>query len=135
MLTNNLQTPRTATPPTATDDVDPLLRLQQETQPANNDIGLRATTHPEEIRITGITVMCPKCGARRDWMVICDRNEISIRCRCAHQWVERELTRVEYMAMISEGIGQDYPSLEVAAQAVGYDGTLAGTYLNEPRPA
>ncbi|GGU75915.1 hypothetical protein GCM10010211_47330 [Streptomyces albospinus] len=92
-----------------------------------------ATTHPEEIRITGITVMCSQRGARRDWMVICDRNEISIRCRCAHQWVERELTRADYMAMIGEGIGQDYPSLEAAAQAAGYDGTLAGTYLAEPR--
>ncbi|ANZ14900.1 hypothetical protein O1L44_02820 [Streptomyces noursei] len=77
--------------------------------------------------------MCPKCGARRDWMVICDRNEVSIRCRCAHQWVERELTRADYMAMIGEGIGQDYPSLEAAAEAAGYDGTLAGTYLAEPR--
>ncbi|GGX53591.1 hypothetical protein GCM10010341_88500 [Streptomyces noursei] len=37
------------------------------------------------------------------------------------------------MAMIGEGIGQDYPSLEAAAEAAGYDGTLAGTYLAEPR--
>ncbi|MFF4605961.1 hypothetical protein ACFY12_24870 [Streptomyces sp. NPDC001339] len=133
MLSENLQDPRTLLPQTASGD-DPLLRLQQETQPAGGNIGLRATTHPEEIRITGITVMCPQCGARRDWMVICDRNEISIRCRCAHQWVERELTRADYMAMIGEGIGQDYPSLEDAAQAAGYDGTLAGTYLAEPRP-
>ncbi|MGW1374711.1 hypothetical protein ACWD6P_10635 [Streptomyces sp. NPDC002446] len=132
MLSKNLQAPRTALPETASGD-DPLLRLQQEMQPADGKIGLRATTHPEEIVITGITVMCPSCGARRDWMVICDRSEVGIRCRCAHQWVERELTRADYLAMIGEGIGQDYPSLESAAQAAGYDGVLAGTYLVEPR--
>ncbi|MFE7782301.1 hypothetical protein [Streptomyces nigrescens] len=63
-------------------------------------------------------------------MVTCDRSEISIRCRCAHQWVERELTRADYMEVIGEGISQDYPSLEVAAQAVGYDGTLGGACLH-----
>lgn len=102
-------------------------------QLGDGDIGLRATTHPEEVVITGIPVMCPRCGARRDWMVICDGNEISIRCRCAHQWVERELTRADYEAMIDVG-GQNYPSLEAAAHAAGYDGTLAGVYLTEPRP-
>ncbi|MFD6995075.1 hypothetical protein ACFWA5_02075 [Streptomyces mirabilis] len=112
---------------------DPLLRLQHEIQLGDSHVGLRATTHPEEIVITGLPVMCPQCGARRDWMVICDGNEISLRCRCAHQWIERELTRADYEAMIDIG-GQDYPSLEAAAEAAGYDGTLAGVYLAEPRP-
>lgn len=112
---------------------DPLLRLQQEIQLGDGHVGLHATTHPEEIVITGLPVMCPRCGARRDWMVICDGNEISLRCRCAHQWIERELTRADYEAVIDIG-GQDYPSLEAAAQAAGYDGTLAGAYLAEPRP-
>lgn len=133
MLSNDLENQRTA-PPRTVPSVDPLLRLQEETQPSKRDSGLRAPTHPDEIRITGLTVLCPECGARRDWMVICDRAEIGIRCRCTHQWIERELTRADYFAMIDEGIGQDYPSLEAAAQAVGYDGTLPGTYLNEPRP-
>jgi hypothetical protein len=133
MLEEGIQAQRTDLPETAFDD-DPLLRLQQETQLGDGHIRLRATTHPEEITITGIPVMCPQCGARRDWMVICDRDEISIRCRCAHQWVERELTRADYEAMIDVG-GQDFPSLEAAAQAAGYDGTLAGTYLTEPRSA
>jgi hypothetical protein len=127
MLNEDLRIQRTVLSDTATGD-DPLLRLQEEMQPSDGNVHLRATTHPEEIVITGITVMCPQCGARRDWMVICDRNEISIRCRCAHQWVERELTRADYEAMIDVG-GQDFPSLEAAAQAAGYDGTLAGTFL------
>jgi hypothetical protein len=128
VLDEGLHTQRTVLPETALGD-DPLLRLQQETQLGDGSIGLRATTHPEKIVITGIPVMCPQCGARRDWMVICDRDEISIRCRCAHQWVERELTRADYEAMIDVG-GQDYPSLEAAAQAVGYDGTLTGMYFS-----
>ncbi|WP_236241517.1 hypothetical protein [Streptomyces sp. CC228A] len=131
MLSEDLRTHRAVLPETAADD--PLLRLQKETRLGDGTIRLRATTHPEEIRIGGILVMCPACGARRDWMVICDRSEISIRCRCAHQWVEPELTRADYEAMIDVG-GQEYPSLEAAAEAVGYDGTLAGTYLSEPRP-
>lgn len=132
ILDEGLHPQRTVLPETALGD-DPLWRLQEEMQLGDGSIDLRATTHPEEIVITGIPVMCPRCGARRDWMVICDRNEISIRCRCAHQWVERELTRADYEAMIDVG-GQDYPSLEAAAQAAGYDGTLAGIYLTEPRP-
>ncbi|MGA5634230.1 hypothetical protein NCG97_04860 [Streptomyces lydicamycinicus] len=44
--------------------------------------------------------------------------------------MESELTRADYMEMIGEGISQDYPSLEVAARAVGYDGTLGGAYLH-----
>jgi hypothetical protein len=127
MLIEDRQPPR-AIPPTSDGDADPLLRLQQETQLGDGIIRLRTTTHPEEIRITGIPVMCSKCGARRDWMVICDRSTISIRCRCAHEWVEPELTRADYEAMIDVG-GVDHPSLEAAAQAMGYDGTLAGTYL------
>lgn len=132
ILNEGLHLQRTVRPETAIGD-DPLLRLQREMQLGDGNIGLRATTHPEEIVITGIPVMCPQCGARRDWMVICDRNEISIRCRCAHQWVERELTGADYEAMIDVG-GKDYPSLEAAAQAEGYDGTLAGIYLTERRP-
>lgn len=131
MLTEDLRNRRAELPETAVGN--PLLRLQKETRLSDGSIRLRATTHPEEIRIGGILVMCANCGARRDWMVICDRSEISIRCRCAHQWVESELTRADYEAVIDVG-GQDYPSLEAAAEAVGYDGTLAGTYLSEPRP-
>ena len=128
MLNEVLRSPRAVLPKMAFGD-DPLWRLQEKKQLGDDSIGLRATTHPEEIVITGIPVMCSQCGARRDWLVICDRNEVSIRCRCTHQWVERELTRADYEAMIDVG-GRDFPSFEAAAQAAGYDGTLAGAYLD-----
>ncbi|MFM9371873.1 hypothetical protein [Streptomyces sp. Da 82-17] len=131
MLSGELKIQRSL-PDTTAPDEDPLLRLQRETHLGDGAARLRFTTHPEEIRITGMLVMCPSCGARRDWMVICDGNEISIRCRCAHQWSERELTRADYEAMIDVVGGRDHPSLEAGAQATGYDGTLAGTYFSEP---
>ncbi|MGY0488290.1 hypothetical protein [Streptomyces sp. WG-D5] len=111
---------------------DPLWRLQRETRPGDKPVRLRATTHPEEIRVTGIPVMCSNCGARRGWMVICDRSTIRLRCRCAHEWVEPELNRADYESMIDAG-GRDHPNMEAAAQSMGYDGALAGVYFNTPR--
>ncbi|MGP3775443.1 hypothetical protein ACTWJ8_31945 [Streptomyces sp. SDT5-1] len=131
MLSEDVQAPRSLSP-AADESEDPLLRLQQETQLGDGVVRLRATTHPEEIHITGILVMCANCGARRDWMVICDGSTIRIRCRCAHEWVEPELSRADYESMIEAG-GRDHPSLEAAAHAMGYDGALAGTYLSARR--
>lgn len=129
MPSQDLDHARTLSPATGIPGEEPLLRLQQELDPAD-DVELRCTTHAEPLAITGIPVMCPACGARRDWMVICYRAQVSIRCRCAHQWHEPELTRHDFELMIATG-GTDYPNLEAAAQAIGYDGTLAGTYLSE----
>ncbi|EKX62016.1 hypothetical protein [Streptomyces ipomoeae] len=106
---------------------DPLLRLQQEMQPHDGAYRIECTTHPGELVITGIIQMCPACGARRDWLIICDRNQVSIRCRCAHQWVERELGRADFEAMADSG-GEEYDSLQATIQASGYGGELSGTY-------
>ena len=127
MPSQDLHRPRTMPPATAPGD-DPLLRLQQEMDPQDN-VPLRCTTHPEPLAVTGIPVLRQQCGARRDWMVTCYRTPVSIRCRCTHQWHEPELTRDDFEAMIASG-GTDYPSLEAAAQAIGYDGAFRGTYLN-----
>ncbi|MEV5468048.1 hypothetical protein AB0N37_20790 [Streptomyces griseoincarnatus] len=111
--------------PTAAED--PLLRLQEETQPHDGEFRVQCTTRPGELTITGIIQMCPACGARRDWLLICDRNQVSIRCRCAHQWVERELGRADFEAMAGTG-GEVYDSLQTTIQAAGYGGELSGTY-------
>ncbi|MFG3253286.1 hypothetical protein [Streptomyces sp. NPDC048172] len=129
MPTEELQKSRTLTPEKTLAD-DPLLRLQDASEP-DDSTRIQTTTHPDRITITGITVMCAKCAARREWLVICDRqNQIFLRCRCAHEWHEPELTRAEFDAMAGEG-GQKYPSLEAVVRDTGYDGTLAGTYLPE----
>lgn len=125
MITNDQQ-PRTTAPKNPTGD-DPLLRLQHETEPDRPCI--RFTTHSDPITITGITVMCPACAARRDWMVICDvPGRVFLRCRCAHQWYEPELTRADFDAMIDTP-DRKYPSLDAAARHTGHDGTLTGAYL------
>ncbi|MFC6067026.1 hypothetical protein [Streptomyces ochraceiscleroticus] len=124
----NAQPPRTTVPETSPGD-DPLLRLRQDTEEDHPRI--RFTTHPDPITITGITVMCPACAARRDWMVICDvPGRVFLRCRCAHQWHEPELTRADFDAMINAP-DRKYPSLDAAARDTGYDGTLVGTYLTD----
>ncbi|MFP8941697.1 hypothetical protein ACLIYM_09705 [Streptomyces fenghuangensis] len=109
---------------------DPLLRLQHETRELDGPGHWRAVHHPHELTITGITVMCPACGARRDWLLVCFRGEVSIRCRCSHQWAEREITRADFDAMLA-GPATAYPTLPAAIRASGYDGTLAGAYLPE----
>ncbi|MFF2025049.1 hypothetical protein ACFVW2_24985 [Streptomyces sp. NPDC058171] len=113
---------------------DPILQLHQEYGIDGPRIRMRSTNHPEELFITGLVLICPNCAARRDWMIICDGNRIDIRCRCAHQWHEPELSRADFEAMIDVVPGPVYPSLEDAARATGYDGTFTGMYLNEPRP-
>jgi hypothetical protein len=83
-----------------------LLQFQREMRPLD-EVPLRCPTHPKELSITGIPIMCPACGARRAWMVICDRAQVRIRCRCAHQWHEPELTHRGSETMIDTG-GTDY---------------------------
>ncbi|GAA1708309.1 hypothetical protein [Streptomyces yatensis] len=125
MTTNNPR-PRVVVPGMLPGD-DPLLRLQAEAEPDTSRI--RVTTHVDPIAISGITVMCLQCGARRDWMVICDvPGRVFLRCRCAHQWHEPELTRADFDLMIGDP-GQKYPSLDAVARDTGHDGTMAGTYL------
>ncbi|MFF7262230.1 hypothetical protein ACFZCL_18380 [Streptomyces sp. NPDC008159] len=118
---------RTNTPTPAPAD-DPILRLQQETQLLDGEFRVQCTTHPGELTISGIIQMCPACGARRDWLLICDRNQVTIRCRCARQWVERELGHADFEAMAGPG-GEVYDSLQTAIQAAGYDGDFAGIYF------
>jgi hypothetical protein len=55
MLSEDVRGDRTVLSP-ATPEDDPLLRLQAETQ-TSGEVHLRCTTHPEEITITGITVV------------------------------------------------------------------------------
>lgn len=115
------------TPPETTPGDDPLSRLEAEAEP---DVPrIRVTTRAEPLTITGLIVMCPKCSARRDWLVICDvPGRVFLRCRCAHQWYEPELTRADFDAMIGEA-GQKYASLDAAARDTGHDGSMAGAYL------
>jgi hypothetical protein len=73
--------------------------------------------------------MCSACGARRDWLLINRGRGVWIRCRCGNQWLEPEITRADYDAMVAIPDGTTYPSVEQALLALGFDGSFAGIYL------
>jgi hypothetical protein len=119
--------PTAATAPGATDH-DPLRRLQHELQPEPDPLGWLGVRRPGEVIITGLTVMCGRCAARRDWLVIRYRGHVHIRCRCGHQWHEPEITSSDFDSMIGPG-RVAYDSLNEAIRDLGYDGILTGTWL------
>ncbi|MGW2657387.1 hypothetical protein ACWC1D_27470 [Streptomyces sp. NPDC001478] len=112
--------------PTAT---DPLLQLQHETQPPGGPGATRSLTHPHELTLRGIPVRCTACSARRDWMLINHRRNVWIVCRCSTQWLEPEISRADFDALITMPGWVNHPTLQQCLAANGFDGTLAGTYL------
>ncbi|MFE7124942.1 hypothetical protein [Streptomyces sp. NPDC057617] len=108
---------------------DPLLQLRYETQPPDGPSGARCLTHPQELALRGIPVRCSACRARRDWLLINQGRHVWVRCRCSNQWLEPEITRADYDAMIATPQRTIYPSVEQGLIAMGFDGAFAGTYL------
>ncbi|GAA2535278.1 MULTISPECIES: hypothetical protein [Streptomyces] len=107
----------------------PLLQLQYETRPANGPGAIRCVGHSRELALGGIPVMCSACQARRDWLLISHGRNVWIRCRCGDQWLEPEISRADFDAMIDIADGTAYPSIEQGLIALGFDGVFAGTYL------
>jgi len=75
-------------------------------------------------------VVCRACGARRDWLLISQGPNVWVRCRCSQQWLEPEISRSEFDAMIAVPLGATYASTEEGLLALGFDGSFAGTYLS-----
>ncbi|MER5613924.1 hypothetical protein [Streptomyces sp. NPDC002215] len=99
---------------------DPLPRLQYETQPPSGPGVTRCLNHPRELNLRGIPVRCSACRARRDVWVV---------CRCSNQWLEPEICRADFDALIGIPDGTVYPSVEQGLAALGFDGAFTGTYL------
>ncbi|MFJ8980180.1 hypothetical protein [Streptomyces sp. NPDC102282] len=108
---------------------DPLLQLQYETQPADGPGATRCVGHPHELALGGIPALCSACRARRDWLLINHGRKVWIRCRCGNQWLEPEISRADFDALIGGPNGTTYPSVEVGLAALGFDGVFAGAYL------
>ncbi|MYV66654.1 hypothetical protein GT043_12060 [Streptomyces sp. SID2131] len=108
---------------------DPLLQLQNEMQPATGPGATRCVSHPHELALGGIPVMCSTCQARRDWLLINHGRNVWVRCRCGNQWPEPEINRRDFDALIAGPYGTTYPSVEEGLVALGFDGAFAGTYL------
>lgn len=59
-----------------------------ETQPPSGPGATRCLTHPRELTLRGIPVMCPACHARRDWLLLNHGRNVWIICRCGQQWLD-----------------------------------------------
>ncbi|MGW3715643.1 hypothetical protein ACWD8L_00675 [Streptomyces sp. NPDC005133] len=110
---------------------DPLLQLQYETQPPSGPGATRCLNHPRELFLRGIPVMCSACRARRDWLLINHGRNVWVCCRCSNQWLEPEISRADFNALIAIPDGTTYPSLKQALAALGFDGAFVGTYLEQ----
>ncbi|MDQ8708247.1 hypothetical protein RCO28_38180 [Streptomyces sp. LHD-70] len=108
---------------------DPLLQLAHETQPANGPGATRCLSHPHELPFGGIPATCSACRARRDWLLINHGRNVWIRCRCSNQWLEPEISRADFDALIDSPDVTNYPSVEQCLVALGFDGAFSGMYL------
>lgn len=52
-----------------------------------------------------------------------------IRCRWSNQWLEPEITRADFDAMIATPDRAIYPSVEQGLIALGFDRVFTGSYL------
>ncbi len=90
---------------------------------------IRAVPHPDELDVRGIPITCPNCRAHRDWLLLSVREHVFIRCRCANEWHEPDLTRAYFNQHYTEP-DREWDNFEEAMRALGYDGLLAGATWN-----
>ncbi|WP_224274283.1 hypothetical protein [Streptomyces sp. LS1784] len=120
----------TSTPsPTTTPAADPLLQLEYDSRPPSGPDAVRLVRCPTELALRGMPVICPKCRACRDWLLINHRRHVWIGCRCGEEWLEPEITRRDFDAMIADPSWTHYRTLDEACTALGFDGLFAGLYL------
>jgi hypothetical protein len=111
------------------DDAPPNLNPMPDPRSYDQDELARCTEHPDELRVRGIPVRCASCSARRDWLIILHLGHVWIRCRCAHQWHEPELTVDEFDDLGAGPPDRYWPTFDQAVASMGFDGTLRGTYF------
>ncbi|MEU0447556.1 hypothetical protein [Streptomyces tendae] len=116
--------------PVLTAGTDAKLKIQHEIRTADGPGATRCVGHPGELVFGGIPVMCSVCQARRDWLLINHGHNVWVRCRCGGQWLEPEISRADFDALIGGPNGTTtYPSVEAGLVALGFDGVFAGIYL------
>ncbi|CAM5397093.1 hypothetical protein AB0F92_15920 [Kitasatospora aureofaciens] len=87
---------------------------------------IRAVPHPGELDARGIPITCPQCAARRDWLLLNVRHQVFVRCRCAAEWHEPDLTRAYFDQHFTEP-EHEWDDFDSAMRALAFDGLLAGT--------
>ncbi|MFJ8860531.1 hypothetical protein ACIRD8_19125 [Streptomyces sp. NPDC102451] len=116
--------------PTLSAAAGTLPEREHETQPPSGPGATRCLNHPRELALRGIPVMCTACNARRDWLFINHGRNVWVCCRCGTQWLEPEISRADFDALIDAPDGTTYPSVEQALVALGFDGAFTGIYLD-----
>ncbi|MFJ6212061.1 hypothetical protein ACIQGZ_01770 [Streptomyces sp. NPDC092296] len=86
---------------------------------------IRAVPHPGELDARGIPITCPNCHARRDWLLLNVRHHVFVRCRCATEWHEPDLTR-DYFDQYFTEPEREWANFDTAMRALAFDGLLAG---------
>ncbi|MFJ2578388.1 hypothetical protein [Kitasatospora aureofaciens] len=89
---------------------------------------IRAVPHPDELDARGIPITCPTCRARRDWLLLNVRHQVFVRCRCAAEWHEPDLTLAYFDQHFtaSEQEWDEWDDFDTAMRALAFDGLLAG---------
>lgn len=80
-------------------------------------------------------VTCSACRARRDWLLLNHRRNVWVRRGCGDEWLEPEITRKDFDAMIANPTWTHHPDTDPARVALGFDGTFAGSYLDQGGPS
>ncbi|MET8539875.1 hypothetical protein ABZW03_04345 [Kitasatospora sp. NPDC004799] len=109
---------------------DLLLQVECETQTPSGPEAVRGLHHPAELALRGMPVTCSACRARRDWLLLNHRRNVWVRCRCGNEWLEPEITRKDFDAMIANPTWTHHADTDTARVALGFDGTFAGIYLD-----
>lgn len=79
--------------------------------------------------LRGITTTCPECDATRDWLLLNVRHQVFVRCRCAAEWHEPDLTRDDFDEHFTAP-EREWDAFDDAMTGLGFDGLLAGTIWN-----
>ncbi|SOB89030.1 hypothetical protein [Streptomyces sp. 1331.2] len=86
---------------------------------------IRAVPHPDPLNPLGTTITCPLCNAARDWLLLNVRAHVFVRCRCAHEWHQPDLTR-DYFDQHFTDPENEWDDFNTAMRALAFDGLLAG---------
>ncbi|WP_052509664.1 hypothetical protein [Kitasatospora griseola] len=93
---------------------------------AHRPTTIRAVPHPDELDARGIPIICPSCRASRDWLLLNVREHVFVRCRCAYEWHEPDLSLTFFEQHFTTP-EDEWDDFNTAMRALAFDGLLAGT--------
>ncbi|MFJ7997529.1 hypothetical protein ACIQ7D_10340 [Streptomyces sp. NPDC096310] len=64
--------------------------------PSRDQLGGMMMPWTQPLVLDGEMVACSECGAYRDWLILCTRDQVWLRCRAGHQQLETRLDTAWY---------------------------------------